>query len=225
MRVRSHRIQTASANRGRLTRFASGPRRSRLDRLPMFAVSGLEGVPMSESERLITSCTLAGWRSRASGPGRKARKEASQPSRAARPPVRLFFLFPDQRCAGRAAARARLEIHRPASDKHLQPTVGGQRMALSQYFRSKDAEKPAPTAPTSCSQIAGLAAEIRTLTARIDDFERAFRALDAFRIALEAKTGSRFTSAGAAKLPEDAPEPHPQSAMSAAATWAQQANF
>lgn len=65
-------------------------------------------------------------------------------------------------------------------------------MALSQYFRSKDAEKPAPTAPTSCSQIAGLAAEIRTLTARIDDFERAFRALDAFRIALEAKTWIAF---------------------------------
>ena len=65
-------------------------------------------------------------------------------------------------------------------------------MAVFRSFRSEDKEEPAPTAPTSCSQIAGLAAEIRTLTARIDDFERAFRALDAFRIALEAKTWIAF---------------------------------
>lgn len=65
-------------------------------------------------------------------------------------------------------------------------------MALSQYFRSKDAEEPAPAETASCSHDAGLAAEIRRLTARIDGFERAFSALNAFRIALEAKTWIAF---------------------------------
>lgn len=68
-------------------------------------------------------------------------------------------------------------------------------MALFQYFRSKDAEEPAPAGTESCSHdaaIHGLAAEIRRLTARIDDLHRAFTALDAFRIALEAKTWMAF---------------------------------
>lgn len=68
-------------------------------------------------------------------------------------------------------------------------------MGLSQYFRSKDAEEPAPAAAAPCSHDAalhGLAAEIRRLSARIDGFERALRALDAFRIALEAKTWIAF---------------------------------
>jgi hypothetical protein len=68
-------------------------------------------------------------------------------------------------------------------------------MGLSQYFRSRDAEEPAPTETTSCSHdaaIHGLAAEIRRLTARIDGFERAFTALNSFRVALEAKTWIAF---------------------------------
>jgi hypothetical protein len=72
-------------------------------------------------------------------------------------------------------------------------------MGLSQYFRSNDAEEPASAEAKSCSQLAGLAAEIRTLTARIDGFghridgfEQAFKALNAFRIALEAKTWIGF---------------------------------
>ena len=68
-------------------------------------------------------------------------------------------------------------------------------MALSQYFRSKDAEQPAPAGTTSCSHdaaIHGLAAEIRMLTARIDGLQRAFTALDMFRVALEAKTWMAF---------------------------------
>lgn len=68
-------------------------------------------------------------------------------------------------------------------------------MALSQYFRSKDAEEPAPARTASCSHdaaIHGLAAEIRTLTARIDGLHRAFAALNAFRVALEAKTWIAF---------------------------------
>jgi hypothetical protein len=68
-------------------------------------------------------------------------------------------------------------------------------MALSQFFRSKDAEEPAPVGAKSCSHdaaIHGLAAEIRRLTARIDGLHRAFTALDSFRVALEAKTWIAF---------------------------------
>lgn len=68
-------------------------------------------------------------------------------------------------------------------------------MALSQYFRSKDAEQPAPAGTTSCSHdaaIHGLAAEIRMLTARIDGLQRAFTALNLLRVALEAKTWMAF---------------------------------
>jgi hypothetical protein len=39
-----------------------------------------------------------------------------------------------------------------------------------------------------------------------------------FESRLKRRLGWHFTSAGAAALPEDAPEPHPQSAMRAAAT-------
>ena len=68
-------------------------------------------------------------------------------------------------------------------------------MGLSQYFRSKDAEEPAPAAAASCSHdaaIDGLTAEIRTLAARIHGLHRAFSALNAFRVALEAKTWIAF---------------------------------
>jgi hypothetical protein len=68
-------------------------------------------------------------------------------------------------------------------------------MTLFQYFRSKDAEEPAPAGTESCSHdaaIHGLTAEIRTLTARIDGLHRAFSALDMIRIALEAKTWIAF---------------------------------
>ena len=66
-------------------------------------------------------------------------------------------------------------------------------MALSRIFGVKTQEKTGTNrAHVVLAVSLGLAAEIRTLTARIDDFERAFRALDAFRIALEAKTWIAF---------------------------------
>jgi len=68
-------------------------------------------------------------------------------------------------------------------------------MALFRHYRSKEAGKSAPAGARSCSHdaaINGLTAEIRTLTARIDGLQRAFSALNAFRVALEAKTWIAF---------------------------------
>ncbi len=57
------------------------------------------------------------------------------------------------------------------------------------------AAMPAQAETRSClhdAAINGLAAEIRTLAARIDGMQRAFSALNAIRLALEAKTWIAF---------------------------------
>jgi hypothetical protein len=68
-------------------------------------------------------------------------------------------------------------------------------MALFRQLRKNHLEKPEPAAARSCSQVAaidGLAAEIRTLALRIDGLQRSFSSLNAFRLALEAKTWLEF---------------------------------
>jgi len=79
-------------------------------------------------------------------------------------------------------------------------------MDVFRHFRRKEARKSAPAETRSCSHnaaINGLATEIRTLTARIDalqcaftaridGLQRAVTALNAFRVALEAKTWIAF---------------------------------
>jgi hypothetical protein len=68
-------------------------------------------------------------------------------------------------------------------------------MALFRQLRRKGAEESAPADARSCSHdvaINGLVAEIRTLTVRIDTLQRSFTLLNAFRLALEAKTWMEF---------------------------------
>jgi hypothetical protein len=68
-------------------------------------------------------------------------------------------------------------------------------MTILRRFRSKEVEKSARAETTSCSHDAAinvLAADIRALTARNDGLQRAFGALNAFRIALETKTWIAF---------------------------------
>jgi hypothetical protein len=68
-------------------------------------------------------------------------------------------------------------------------------MRLFRHLGSKDGDNSARAETRSClcdAAIAGVAAEIRALTARIDGFQRALNALNAIRIALEAKTWTAF---------------------------------
>jgi hypothetical protein len=68
-------------------------------------------------------------------------------------------------------------------------------MPLFRKLQKKQLEKSAPASTRLCSHeaaISGLTAEIRTLAARIDGLQRAFTALNAIRLALEAKTWTEF---------------------------------
>jgi hypothetical protein len=68
-------------------------------------------------------------------------------------------------------------------------------MAVFRHFGSKEAQNQAPGQTGSCLHDASLnelAAQVRMLTASIDSLQRAFSALNAFRVALEAKTWIAF---------------------------------
>ena len=68
-------------------------------------------------------------------------------------------------------------------------------MGVFSRLRKKEVGKLAPAETRACSHdlaIRALVAEIRTLTARIDGLQSAFSALNAFRVALEAKTWIAF---------------------------------
>lgn len=77
------------------------------------------------------------------------------------------------------------------------PAFVRQHKADFDMFGRKNGQKLAPAETRTCSHDAtlnALTAEVRTLTAGIESLERAFRALDALRIAFEAKSWMAFQS-------------------------------